>query len=178
MKLCKRCWKPKCDCTVKRPKERKTKPSIQPLPSLEKDTWSLFSLAVRLRDADQDGYCACITSKAKLFYYKDGIEAGHFVPSTRFSTKFNWKNVNAQSHTDNCFLSGNIPAYEIAIDLKWGKGTAESLRSYRSVKKSREYLEAICREAVSIIKSNSKSKNLWEWKRSALYAGLYEKYSR
>lgn len=178
MKLCKKCWRPKCDCKTKRPKEKKSRPTIQTLPSLEKDAWSLFSLAVRLRDADKDGYCNCITSSARLYYYNSGIEAGHFIPSTRFATKFNWKNVNAQSHNDNCFLMGNIPAYEIAIDAKWGKGTAESLRSHRTTRKTREYLESICREAVSIIKSNSKEKNLWHWKKSVLYAKLYDAYSR
>ncbi len=176
MTLCKKCWRPTCGCKVKRAKENRPKAKPRSLSDIEKDTWSLFSLAVRLRDADQDGYCKCITSGARLFYYKNGIEAGHFVPSTRFSTKFNWKNVNAQSHTDNCFLMGNIPVYEVAIDVKWGKGTAEGLKSIRTTRKTREYLESICGEAASIIKQNSKEKNLWHWKKSTLYARLYESY--
>jgi len=87
--------------------------------------WRVFSEWVRLRDADDTGYCICITSGRRV-HWKE-CDAGHFISRRYLSTKFDEQNVNAQSRHDNRFASGKQYEYALAIDRKYGKGTAEKL---------------------------------------------------
>ena len=41
--------------------------------------WKVFSEYIRLRDADDRGYCNCI-SCGKVIFLERFIEAGHYVP--------------------------------------------------------------------------------------------------
>lgn len=87
--------------------------------------WKIFSEWIRLRDADENGYCVCITSGRRV-HWKE-CDAGHFISSRHLNTKYNEKNVNAQSRHDNRFQYGRQYEYGLAIDKKYGKGTAENL---------------------------------------------------
>ena len=86
----------------------------------------IFSLFIRLRDADNSGYCCCITC-GKIFHWKNG-DAGHFIPRDRHATRYNTKNVNFQCLHCNRFRSGEQYAHGIAIDKKYGTGTADQLK--------------------------------------------------
>lgn len=92
---------------------------------LEKILWKWFSLFIRLRDSDYNGMCVCITC-GKIFHYKSG-DAGHFISRNHKSTKYDEKNVNAQCAADNRFQSGKQYEHGLAIDKKYGHGTAEFL---------------------------------------------------
>lgn len=87
--------------------------------------WKVFSVWVRMRDADENGYITCITSGRRV-HWKEA-DAGHFISRKHLATKFDEQNVNAQSRHDNRFASGKQYEYGLAIDKKYGKGTAEKL---------------------------------------------------
>ena len=98
--------------------------------------WKWFSIWTRLRDADSNGICTCITSGRKA-HWKE-MDAGHFISRRHNATKYDEQNVNAQSRHDNRFAAGKQFEYAIAIDKKYGKGTAEKL-----LNKSKMYAKAL-----------------------------------
>jgi hypothetical protein len=54
-------------------------------------------------------------------------DAGHFISRRHQSTKYDTMNVHAQSRHDNRFQAGRQYEYALAIDKKYGQGTAEKL---------------------------------------------------
>ena len=86
---------------------------------------TVFSRYIRLRDADENGYCTCITCQKTLPW--SDVDAGHFVSRARLSTRYNEKNVNAQCRHCNRFCAGMQYEHGKAIDKKHGAGTADSL---------------------------------------------------
>lgn len=55
------------------------------------------------------------------------MHAGHFVSRRHKSTKYNELNVNAQCCSCNYYRSGEQYKHGVAIDQKYGRGTAEKL---------------------------------------------------
>ena len=87
--------------------------------------WRAFSIFIRLRDADKNGYCRCITS-GKVVHWSE-CDAGHFISRRHMATKYDEQNVHAQARGDNRFRSGEQLLYAKAIDKKYGKGTADRI---------------------------------------------------
>lgn len=87
--------------------------------------WKVFSVYIRLRDADSNGIVRCITS-GRMVNWKDA-DAGHFISRRYMATKYDERNVNAQSRHDNRFAAGEQFKHSKAIDIKWGAGTADKL---------------------------------------------------
>jgi len=87
----------------------------------------LFSLWIRQRDADGNGYCRCITCNS--IHHWRYIDAGHFMPCQHEATRFHEKNCHPQDKKCNNknwnqgeqFLHGQY------IDKRYGAGTAEKL---------------------------------------------------
>ena len=97
----------------------------------KKKTWNAFSLFIRLRDSDKDGFCTCI-SCGKRLHWKQQAQAGHFIPAGAGNRLyFDEVNVNVQCYRCNCILSGNLYEYSIRIDIKYGKGTALKLKEIK-----------------------------------------------
>ena len=90
----------------------------------ELDKW--FSLYIRLRDATSEGMVQCITS-GRLYHYKN-IHAGHFMSRRHLATRWCELNVSAQSAADNLFGQGEQHKFGLALDHKYGEGTAEELQ--------------------------------------------------
>lgn len=111
---------------------------------LKRDADKVFSKYIRLRDGG-----VCITCPDGI-----GNQAGHF-QSRRFnSTRYDQENVNGQCSVCNVFRHGEQYKYALAVELKFGEGTAEKLS-----KKALEYhkftigeLESIIQEAADDIK--------------------------
>lgn len=87
------------------------------------DKW--FSKYIRLRDSDKNGICCCITC-LRIFHWKEG-DAGHFISRDRSATRYDERNVNAQCVPCNRFKSGLQYEHGLAIDKKYGPGTAQML---------------------------------------------------
>ena len=89
------------------------------------DVW--FSKFIRLRDADDDGYCTCITCGA-VRHWKN-LDCGHFIKRQFMSARYNEKNCNAQCKNCNNFEQGNDSNYERFILAKYGLQELELLRA-------------------------------------------------
>jgi hypothetical protein len=87
----------------------------------------IFSEYIRLKHADKKGYCNCITC-GKTYHYKN-IDAGHFVSRRFLIVRFDELNVHPQCKYCNRFLNGLAYEYGKAIDMLYGKGTADKLVS-------------------------------------------------
>ena len=84
-----------------------------------------FSQYIRLRDSDQNCNAICITCR-KVAHISE-MDAGHFIDRSHQATRYDERNVNAQCRTCNRFQSGRQFEHGLAIDLKYGTGTAEQL---------------------------------------------------
>lgn len=86
---------------------------------------AIFSEFIRIRDANKDGICKCITS-GQYFHWTE-CDAGHFITRDNMATRWEEENVNAQGRGDNRFKSGKQYEHGQAIDRKYGPGTADKL---------------------------------------------------
>lgn len=87
--------------------------------------WPIFSIYIRLRDSNENGYCTCITCPA-IRYYKN-MDCGHGIPRQHMATKYAEKNNHAQCKKCNGFEGGKREKYKEAIDKKYGPGTWDFL---------------------------------------------------
>ena len=91
----------------------------------ELDKW--FSLFIRLRDAtDHEGLCQCITC-GKVSHYKKGIQNGHFQSRRFMATRYDEQNCSSQCIACNLYRGGEQYRFALAIDSKYGEGTAQEL---------------------------------------------------
>lgn len=91
-----------------------------------------FSLFIRLRDSGADGFGNCITCN-KTKHYKEQ-DAGHFIKRQHLRTRFDEDNVNMQCKYCNCFEQGANEKYKVALDEKYGKGTADRLEMKKKMR--------------------------------------------
>ena len=87
--------------------------------------WKWFSRYIRARDTDDFGVCHCITCRKPG--HPSEFDCGHFVKRDRYNLKYHEKNCHAQCPACNRFGDGEQGMYAVAIDRKYGTGTAESL---------------------------------------------------
>lgn len=92
----------------------------------------IFSEFIRLRDANPQGLCFCITCN-RPFHWRDG-DAGHYVQRDRLATRFDERNVNAQCKYCNRFRSGEQYLHGVNIDKKYYEGCAERLMIFSKAK--------------------------------------------
>ena len=100
------------------------------------DEW--FSKYIRIRDADMNGMCKCITCDT-VRHWKD-MDAGHFQSRRYNITRWNVHNAHAQCQKCNQYGAGEQYKHGKEIDLLYGEGTAEFLtnlsRSLYKINKS------------------------------------------
>ena len=96
----------------------------------KKEADKYFSRYIRLRDSNH-GTIFCITCGTP-FKIKEG-DAGHFQPRQHLFTRFDERNVNGQCKGCNNkdWNQGEQYKHGIAIDKKFGKGTAQWLSDHR-----------------------------------------------
>tara|TARA_R100001460_G_scaffold46316_2_gene83827 strand:- start:10716 stop:11120 length:405 start_codon:yes stop_codon:yes gene_type:complete len=113
----------------------------------ELDKW--FSLYIRLREATDEGMVQCVTS-GRTYHYKK-IHAGHFMSRRHLATRWCELNVAPQSAADNLFGQGEQYKFGLALDQKYGEGTAEELqfKARQTIKMTRSDYE----EKISYYKS-------------------------
>ena len=127
-------------------------PTQKPVSKLKKEADRVFSIYVRMRDADQDGYANCITCR-KTSHWK-ALQNGHFVSRACNRLRFDDENCNAQCVGCNMFKGGEQYEYARQLDLKYGDGTAEKLHAQRHIshKLTITELEQIIEDAKAYIK--------------------------
>ena len=90
----------------------------------ELDKW--FSLFIRLRDATNEGLVQCFTCGCVKPYNK-GMQNGHFQSRRFMVTRYDEENCQPQCVGCNMFKSGEQYKFALALDAKYGEGTAEEL---------------------------------------------------
>lgn len=86
----------------------------------------VFSIFIRQRDSDENGYITCVSCKKKVHW----TEANncHFADRRHYSTRWDEENCNAGCVSCNGFNQGfHIFHYTKFLDNKYGEGTAEKL---------------------------------------------------
>ena len=114
---------------------------LVPLKTLLKKLDRVFSLYIRLRDADEGGTTQCVTCGAYK-YYKD-IDAGHFIKRQHGSTRWDERNVHPQCTRCNHFMGGRQDDMSLYILRLYGKDTLLELMQlkYQTRKFTRTELE-------------------------------------
>lgn len=138
-----------------KPKKEKSTIANAKIAILKKHADDIFSLAIRLRDCDKEGYGKCITCNAVCFFYS-GFEQknqhkcfsqnGHFRSRAKMSTRFHKQNNHSQCQGCNGKGGGKPYEYGLAIDKLYGDGTSIKIHelSLKTVKFGRmEYIEVI-----------------------------------
>lgn len=111
-----------------------------------------LQLLVRLRAADENGYCSCVTCGTTK-HYKDGIQGGHFIERSKSPTKLRDENIHPQC------------AYCNAAMGKFGKSTvAYTYYQYMTNLYGDEFVEELIQE----------SKKEWKWFKPELEERLEE----
>ena len=107
---------------------RKSNKSSKSVTQLKKEADKYFSKYIRYRDSE-GGLSECITCSIKL--PPKQMQAGHFVSRGKNILRYDDENVNAQCLGCNMFKSGEQYLYSIALDKKYGDGTAQKLMAQR-----------------------------------------------
>lgn len=98
-------------------------------PALKRKLDEIFSVYIRLRDSDENGYCRCI-SCGKIEHWKD-VDCGHFVNRSHMGTRYSEKNCNAQCRSCNRFDEGNNIGYTRGLIRKYGIGVISLLEAQK-----------------------------------------------
>ena len=102
----------------------------------------VFSLYIRLKNSNENGFCKCISCQ-KIQHYKE-VDAGHFISRRHMSTRYDVNNVFPQCRYCNRYVAGNQWLYSQALE-KIEKNLPEKLylKSKQTVKYSNDDLEAM-----------------------------------
>ena len=73
----------------------------------------VFSQYIRLSNADNNGYCTCVTCN-KTFHWKE-IQAGHFMSRKHYSIRWDERNVKPQCVACNVYRAGEQYKYSIFL---------------------------------------------------------------
>jgi len=129
---------------------------MKSISKLKKELDTIFSLYIRLRESNEFGMVQCFTCGC-VKHYKKGMQNGHFQSRTFLSTRFDEVNCQPQCVGCNMFKQGEQYKFALALDGKYGEGTAQELQylSKQTVKFTRvDYEEKISyyKEAVKNLK--------------------------
>ena len=116
-----------CNMLYKRkyiPKKKRTEKQ-----NVDAELWRVFSLWIRQRDTDENGYVKCI-SCGRIIHWREGgnCHAGHFYSQGGYkSVKYHEKNVHCQCFNCNMNLEGNKQGYALGLEERYGKGILDEL---------------------------------------------------
>jgi hypothetical protein len=122
------------------------------------DKW--FSLFIRLRDSDENGYCTCCTC-GTIRYYKN-LDCGHWIKRQHQAARFNEKNCHAQCKNCNAFEQGRDSDFEKFILNKYGEQTINLLKASKNshFKRSKLELDLLAKEYELKAKELAKQKGI------------------
>ena len=98
---------------------------MKTISKLKKKLDAIFSLYIRLRDATEEGVVQCFTC-GKVSHYKS-MHNSHFQSRKHLATRWDEENCQVGCVKCNIFNFGEQYKFSIALDSKYGEGTAEEL---------------------------------------------------
>lgn len=85
----------------------------------------IFSIFIRMRDANDNGACICI-SCGGMHHWKL-MDAGHFMNRRYMSLRYSEINCQCQCRSCNRFDEGNIINFAEGLKAKYGEGIIDKL---------------------------------------------------
>jgi hypothetical protein len=121
--------------------------------SLVKKLDTVFSQYIRLSNADNNGYCTCVTCNKKI-YWKE-IQAGHFMSRKHYSIRWDERNVKPQCKACNVFRYGEQFKYSLYL----GQDLSNELHSlsHKTIKYSNVELLDMIKYYSELVKNDYKS---------------------
>jgi len=117
---------------------------LKTLSKLKKDLDKWFSLYIRLRYADENGYTECYTC-GKIDHYKK-MQCGHFLSRRYHTTRWNTTNCQVQCVKCNMYEQGEQYKFGTKLSMEFGVEEVEYLTNLANstMKRTRgEYKEDI-----------------------------------
>ena len=111
---------------------------------LKRKLWQIFSLYIRQRDTDQDGYGNCISCQKPIQLGTQDCQAGHYIPKGRGGSHYIGlprfpddelaeRNVNLQCAGCNLSEGGQFLNQEIGLREKYGDVATDELKEAGAV---------------------------------------------
>lgn len=120
-----------CAATVKKAvrqsKSKEKKESVSSL-IIELDDW--FSRFIRLRDANSNGVCKCVTCGG--YEEPKYIQNGHFVSRKYKSLRWHENNCHCQCFSCNVTMNGNYLEYVKFMQTKYGSERIDLMQTMKS----------------------------------------------
>ena len=88
---------------------------------------SVYSQYIRLKNADSEGYCICVTCGDRI-HWKE-IQNGHFISRAKYPTRWHDENCHPQCMRDNIFLRGRYIDYTLYMIDRYGRDRLQELRA-------------------------------------------------
>ena len=114
----------------------KAKPKLVKKKAFSDDKlWKVFSIFIRRRDANEEGYVKCFT--CSLMKHWKEMDCGHGIPRQHWGTRYNEKNNHAQCKRCNGFEGGRMDVYKMEVDKRYGSGTWDMLEVFSRISSKR-----------------------------------------
>lgn len=105
------------------------KPRRLSIPVLQQRLDKVFSEYIRLRDANDLGFCKCVTC-GEMWRWQM-IHNGHYIDRRHIGTRYDERNCHPCCYRCNVILRGNLGKYKQFIIGKYGRDVLEELESKR-----------------------------------------------
>jgi len=122
------------------------------------DKW--FSIFIRLRDSDDNGYCKCVTCPT-ILYWKN-MDCGHYIKRQHQGARFNEKNCASQCKNCNWLEQGRNDVYKNVIIERYGQQEHDLLKfaEHHTTKHSSLEIDLIAKEYQKKAMALAKSKGI------------------
>ena len=108
---------------------------------LKRELDKLFSEWVRRSNADKNGVCTCYCGTRSHWSL---MQNSHYISRSCLALRYDERNVFPACVSCNIFKSGNLPAYSIFLEEKFGQGIIQQLvKESRAITKNFPYQEKI-----------------------------------
>lgn len=115
----------------------------------------IFSVFIRQRDSNSNGYVTCITCGG--VYHWMEVDCGHYVPRNHKNTRFDEQNCHGQCRRCNRFQNGNMDVYSLKMIEKYGKNILNEMQKRKNIIKQWSVSEL--EERIEYYKSKVKTAN-------------------
>lgn len=105
------------------------KGNARTIKSLIKKLDKIFSIFIRKKDCDSNGFVQCYTCISRKHYTE--MDAGHYVSRRYLSVRFDERNTKPQCRKCNRFLNGNPTVYTLKLIGEYGVPILDELNRKR-----------------------------------------------
>lgn len=123
--------------------KRKKKKEAETIAQLKKKLWKVFSIYIRTREKTFQDTVSCFTCD-RADHWKT-FDAGHYIPKSTGGAAlyFNERNVHPQCTGCNRFRHGNLTAYALRLQTKYGTEILKELDALRGQPWDKRELERL-----------------------------------